>query len=163
MELPLHESAYRVWKIERRRARSCSHDWQVALRIGDPPSGVFTKNLTKKNQTPPGIRKTNFREVIAFSQAPNQIGVPATQNTDSNLGYAFYENQSASIALPPGEKRRRILMRVEGTTSHGGSGERLQKAKVGYCVCCSYITHVAVPPTHTAGSYEGEKCMSTTL
>ena len=54
-------------------------------------------------------------------------------------------------------------MRVEGTASNGGSGERLQKAKVGYCVCCSYITHIAVPPTYTAGSYEAEKCMSGTL
>ena len=35
--------------------------------------------------------------------------------------------------------------------------------KVGYCVCCSYITHVAVPPNYTAGPYVGEEGMGITL
>ena len=107
--------------------------------------------------------KSNFREVIAFLQAPHQIGVPATQSTDANLGFAFYAYQSASIVLPPGEAHRRILMRVEGTASRGGSGAGFQKANVGYCVRCSHIAHIAVPPTYSAGSYDEEICMSTTL
>ena len=72
MELPLRDSDYCVWVIGKRNACSRSHDWQVALRIGDPPSGIHANTLTKIEQTPPGTRKTNFREVIAFSQAPNQ-------------------------------------------------------------------------------------------
>ena len=67
------------------------------------------------------------------------------------------------VALLPGETHRNISLRVEGTASHGGAGERLQKAKVGYCVCCSYITHVAVPPNYTAGPYVEEICMGTSL
>ena len=151
MELPLQGSGYRAWGIKRRRACVRTHEWQVALRVGGPPSGVLTNNLKENAQTHPGIRKTDFREIVAFLQSPNQIGAPATQNADANLGFAFYAYQSAAIALPPGESHRNILLRVEGTASHGGAGERLQKAKVGYCVCCSYITHVAVPPNYTAG------------
>ena len=155
----------RAWALEKRNACSRSHGWQVALRIGDPPSGILANNITSitcLKQTPPGMREANFRVVIAFLRALQQIGAPATQSTDSNLGFAFYAYHSASVALPPGVTHKRILMRVEGTASRGGSGASL-KAKVGYCPCCSRITHVAVPPSYDAGPYEAGKCMSTSL
>ena len=64
---------------------------------------------------------------------------------------------------PAQEAHRRILLRVEGTASRGGSGQALQKAKVGYCPCCSIITHIAVPPTYDAGDYVEAKCTGTSL
>ena len=124
------------------------HDWMAAIRVGNPPSSALANCHKSNDQTPPGIRKTNFREVLSILQVPNQIGLPGTQSADANLSFAFYAYQSTDVARPPGEKRREILLRVEGAASHGGAGEKLQKARVGYCVCCSHITHVAVPPTY---------------
>ena len=109
------------------------------------------------------MRKANFREALAFLQASRQIGVPATQNADANLGFAFYAYQSPSIAPPPGETHKHILLRVEGTASRGEFGQPTQRAKVGYCPCCSIITHIAVPPSYDAGLFVEEKCMSTSL
>ena len=54
-------------------------------------------------------------------------------------------------------------MRVEGTASRGGSGPSLQRAKVGYCPCCSTISHIAVPPSYVAGLFDKDKCTSTSL
>ena len=52
---------------------------------------------------------------------------------------------------------------MKGLPPMWGAGASLQKAKVGYCVCCSKITHVAVPPNYPTGSYVETKCMGTTL
>ena len=120
LETPFLGSDYRVWALAKRKTCCRSHGWTVGLRIGDPPSGILTDNIKSVKQTSPGIRKANFREVIAFLQASQQIGVPATQSTDANLGFAFYAYPSASVALPPGETHKNILMRVEGTASQGG-------------------------------------------
>ena len=164
VELPVSGSSYRARKLRPRRVCVArTHGWQVALRVGNPPSGALTNSLKYNTQTPPGVGKTNFREVIAISQAPNQIGAPATQTADTNLGSAFYAYRSAAIALPPGGNHRDILLRVEGAASHRGSGERLQKAKVGNCVRCSEKTHIAVPPNNPTGSYVETKCMGATL
>ena len=54
-------------------------------------------------------------------------------------------------------------MRVDGTASRGGSGPPLQRAKVGYCPCCSTISHIAVPPSYAAGKFDKDKCTSTNL
>ena len=120
-------------------------------------------DISSATQTPPGMRKANFREALSLLQAPRQVGIPATLNTDANLGFAFYAYQSASVALPSGETHRRILLRVEGKASRGGSGQGLQRAKVGYCPCCSIVTHIAVPPSYDAGPFDEAKCTSTSL
>ena len=131
LETPFLGSDYRVWALAKRKTCSRSHGWTVGLRIGDPPSGILTDNIKSVKQTSPGIRKANFREVIAFLQASQQIAVPATQSTDANLGFAFYAYPSASVALPPGETRKYILMRVEGTASQGGIWSAPPKGKSG--------------------------------
>ena len=163
LHTPLLGSDYRVWTLKPRNACSRTHEWTVGLRIGDPPSGIQIHKIKRVTQTPPGMRKVNFREALAFLQAPRQIGAPATLNTDSNLGFACYAYQSASVALPPGEAHKHILLRVEGTATRGGSGQAPQRAKVGYCPCCSIITHIAVPPSYEAGLYDAAKCTSTQL
>ena len=163
LETPLLGSNYRVWALPGRNSCSRTHSWTIGVRVGNPPSGYRTHEVEKVEQTPPGMRKTNFREAIALLQASHQIGAPATQCTDANLGFAIYAYQSPSLVLPPGESHRHILMRVEGTASRGGSGPPLQKAKVGYCPCCSTISHIAVPPSYAAGSFDKDKCTSTTL
>ena len=163
LETPLRGSSYRVWALPARNTCSRTHSWTIGVRVGNPPSGSLTYSVEKMEQTPPGMRKTNFREVIALLQASHQIGAPATQCTDANLGFAIYAYQSPSLVLPPGESHRHILMRVEGTASRGGSGPPLQKAKVGYCPCCSTISHIAVPPSYAAGPFDKDKCTSTTL
>ena len=163
METPLLGTDYRVWALPTRKACSRSHSWTLGVRVGNPPSGYLTYSVEKMEQTPPGMRKTNFREVIAFLQASHQIGAPATQCTDAHLGFAIYAYQSASLVLPPGESHRHILLRVEGTASRGGSGPPLQRGKVGYCPCCSTISHIAVPPSYAAGLFDKDKCTSTSL
>ena len=57
LDLPLHDSDYRVWALKKRNACSRSHGWQVALRIGDPPSGILAINIKNAEQTPPGDEK----------------------------------------------------------------------------------------------------------
>ena len=163
LDTPLKGTGYRVWALPERTACPRSHEWSVGLRIGIPPSGTRIHDILSVSQTPPGLRKANFREALSFLQAPRQMGIPATQNTDANLGFAFYAYQSAPVVLPPGETHRHILLRVEGTTSRGGSGASMQKAKVGFCACCSKITHIAVPPSYVAGPFDKAKCTSTSL
>ena len=90
LETPLKGSAYRVWSLKNRNKCTRSHEWSVGLRIGFPASGAQIRRITQVTQTPPGMRKANFREALAFLQAEHQIGVPATQNADANLGFAFY-------------------------------------------------------------------------
>ena len=121
METPLKGSGYRVWKVPKRATCTArTHNWKVGVCVGNPPSGALTNWITHVEQTPPGVRKTNFREAIAILQAPNQIGQPRTQSTDTNLGFAFYTYQSAEVALPPEERHRAILLRVVGTSTQGG-------------------------------------------
>ena len=162
LDTPLAGTGYRVWALHDRVACVRSHEWSVGLRIGNPATGTRIGEISSVNQTPPGMRKANFREAIGLLQAPGQVGVPATLSTDAHLGYAFYAYQSASVALSPGEAHRHILMRVEGTASRGGSGQSLQRAKVGFCPCCSHVTHIAVPPSYDAGSFDEAKstCLS---
>ena len=133
------------------------------MRLGDNASGEWTNFLTSTSQTPPGMRKANFREVIAFLQAPGQVGLPGSQTTDAHLGFACYTYQSSSIALMDEETHRNILMRMVGSASQGGVGEKSQKAKVGFCTCCSQVTHIAVPPNNAAGEYVNAKYLGLKL
>ena len=131
MELPLSGSSYRVRKLRPRRVCVArTHGWQVALRVGNPPSGALTNSLKYNTQTPPGVGKTNFREVIAISQAPNQIGAPATQTADANLGFAFYAYQSAAIALPAGGNRPIFCFALKGPPPMGARVRDCEKPRL---------------------------------
>ena len=154
LETPLVGSDFEVWRIPKQTiCTTRKHHWRVGIRVGDTPSGECTNWITKASQTPPGLRKINFREAMGILHVPNQIGLPGTQSTDAHLGFCFYTYQSASVALSSWEMRQEILMRAEGTVTRGGEGSGLQKAKVGFCPCCAEATHIAAPPTYMRGEY----------
>ena len=53
-----------------------------------------------------------------------------------------------------------ILLRIEGYVCKGYEGTRetlAQKAKCGYCPCCTRPTHVLIPPAYEVGQYGRRK------
>ena len=81
---------------------------------------------------------------------PLQIGFPATINTDACLGFAAYAFQSAEVLFGPVQSTHDILIRLEGRRCKGHSDRQhtTQRAKVGYCPCCTRPTHVALSFFH---------------
>ena len=99
-------------------------------------------------------------------RAPNQIGLPASANTDGRLGWSLYAYKSPEILFNHCEGTQSILIRVEGVCSKGHEAlktELAQRAKVGICPCCAVATHVLVPPTYAAGRSDRKKSISTSL
>lgn len=69
-----------------------------------------------------------------------------------------YQSSDILFGHPKGGKF--ILVRLEGTTPRGhggGTAELTQRAKVGYCSCCTYATDVAAPATNVAGEFSNVK------
>ena len=142
--------SHRAWRLRDRRVCVARvREWQVALRVGDPPSGAPANYLQSNTQSPPGIREANFRGAVSILQVPNQIGSPRTQSADSNLGFAPYANQSAEIALPPGKKSRNVFPRVVGAAAQGDSGEKLQKSQSRLLRALPHNSTRSCSPTRT--------------
>ena len=97
----------------------------------------------------PATRKVSPREIIQFLGNSSQIGYPATMNTDACLGYSVMGHRSCDVVYDRCEAWMSILVRLEGRLSKGHVTEATdglcQKAKVGYCPCCTRAAHVAIP------------------
>ena len=99
-------------------------------------------------------------------KTPNQLGLPASTNTDSKLGWAVYSYMAPEVLLDVCEGSQSLLLRIEGysTRGHNSSSQELaQKAKVGLRPCCARATHVLVPPAYLVGKSDRKKQNSISL
>ena len=80
-------------------------------------------------------------------------------NTDACLGFAAYAFQSAEVLFGPVQTTHDILIRLEGRRCKGHSDRQhtTQRAKVGYCPCCTLPTHVAIPLSYVLGEDDRHK------
>ena len=138
------------------------HEWSFGLRLGLKASGAWSNQIIDKQQPkpPPVLRKIDWRELVQILKAPHQLGLPASSNTDSKLGWAVYTYMAPEVLLNICEGRQHLLLRIEGycTKGHEASNKEIaQRAKVGLCPCCARATHVLVPPAYPVGRPDRKK------
>ena len=138
------------------------HHWSFGIRIGAKASGAWANQVIDKEQPnpPPVLRKIDWRELVQILRAPKQLGLPASSNTDSKLGWAVYSYMAPEVLLNVCEGHQFLLLRIEGYCTKGHESptrELAQKAKVGLCPCCARATHVLVPPAYPVGTPDRKK------
>ena len=153
---------FHVFELPKRRVAPGKdlHGWSLGIRLGEKASGAWANQVTDKVQPlpPPVLRKINWRELMEILRAPKQLGLPASTNTDSKLGWAVYSYMAPEVLLDLCEGSQSILLRIEGYSTRGHDSKELaQKAKVGVCPCCARATHVLIPPTYSVGKSDRKK------
>ena len=155
---------FHVYALPPRRAAPGNklHQWSFGLRLGLKASGAWSNQIidTQQPNPPPVLRKIDWRELVQILKAPNQLGLPASSNSDSKLGWAVYSYMSPEVLLDICEGRQHLLLRIEGycTKGHEASNKDIaQRAKVGLCPCCARATHVFVPPAYPIGRPDRKK------
>ena len=81
--------------------------------------------------------------------------LPAT-NTGASVGFSRMAYQRAIIAMSICEAGEFAIARFEGTTPRAQSGPKTgiaQRARGGYCQCCTRATQVASPPVYSLGEF----------
>ena len=150
---------YKIYRLPPRMIKDHpTGDGPFALRLGPQGSGELMQWLDTPSAAP-GVRKSSMREVLMLLENPLQIGFPATVNTDACLGFAAYAFQSAEVLFGPVQTTHDILIRLEGRRCKGHSDRQhtTQRAKVGYCPCCTLPTHVAIPLSYVLGEDDRHK------
>jgi len=153
---------YTAWKLDKRKAADGKemHGYHMGIRLGKTASGKWSELIPGPGNTPPAVRKVNFREALMLLESPLQLGLPATIETDACLGWAVYAYQSAEVLLERCERAKEILVRIVGSCSKGHMAvkrEVTQRAKVGYCPCCTVATHILIPPSYAVGRFDQNK------
>ena len=87
------------------------HSWSYGIRLGEKASGAWANYVSDVMQPklPPVLRKINWRELVQISQAPNQLGLPTSLNTDSKLGRSVYSYMGPEILFERREGAKSIL------------------------------------------------------
>ena len=152
-----------VWSLPQRAVCDCRHEYRMAVRLGPKASGKYAQHpFIKLENTPPGIRLSSLRETLPFLASFQQVGIPAVAFTDAQLGNAVYAYQSGEILFNNLGADSHILWRIVGRHSraYGAAGTKAgitQKAKVGFCPCCSWVSHVAIPGAYATGEFHQHK------
>lgn len=120
----------------------------MAARLGSRARGDAAHYLQKVEETPSRNPPALPREELHFLQAPFRIGVPASMNAGASLGFSRIGYQSSYIALVICGGEENILLRMAGTSSRGSEKAR---GKVGFCVRCARVTHIAAQIIYAAG------------
>ena len=98
---------------------------------GSPPQKADTVLAS-----PPGVRETPAREVVAFPRADGQVGFPTAISTGASRGHSATAYQSPGTPFGHLEADKLTLVRLAETAGrgHGGAEAELAKrAQVGYC------------------------------
>ena len=151
---------FEAFQLPERRAANgrALHGWTFGTRLGPKATGkwsnIVNAEASCQPRGAPALRKVNWRELKAYLQSSNQIGMPCTAATDSQLGWSVYAFQSPEILFAHCDGAKDILVLIEGDVSKGYQAPKNapeQRAKCGYCPCCSKVTHVLIPPTYPLG------------
>ena len=84
------------------------------------------------------------------------MGFPAVAASDAQLGHSVYTYQSGEVASGQcGADGHGQHSRAHGQT--GNKTMATQRAKVGFCTCCSTVSHIAAPGSYKLGSFFAPK------
>ena len=153
MERPLADLGFGAQELPKCRARILGHDWAVGVRLG--PSANDTLPQTLQMPTPaPG--KFPLGGGSTPTGSPWADWIPSVHE-DGSLEYAILAYQSSWATFHHCGAGKAIRVRLEGEASPGhgaGSPDVPQRAKAGYCPCCTVPTHIATPRSYEAGVFD---------
>ena len=148
-----------VWRTscrEVRRVAAPTIKDNGAFAWGRMPVGRRRKNPSPPSWRLRAVRKASPREILAFLQNLQQIGRPATMNTDACLGFCAMGYQSWGIAYGICEAGPSCLVRHSGpvTEDHcAPESSPTRRGKVGLRSCCVAATQVAIPVSYNSGPF----------
>ena len=162
---------FHVYRLPPRRVANgaLKHGWSYGARLGRNATGQWSNMVEGSTQPPlpPALRKVNWRELLQILQASQQVGLPCSVNTDASLGWPLYGYQSFEISMENCLGARHILLRILGQRCKGSEAGRkegvAQRAKRGFCPCCSRATHVLIPATYEQGQFGRRKANAVRL
>ena len=162
---------FHVYRLPPRRVAdgATKHGWSYGTRLGRNATGQWSNMAggPKQPPLPPALRKVNWRELLQILQASQQVGLPCSVNTDKSLGWPLYCYQSFEILMGTCLGARNILLRALGQRSKGSEAGKkegvAQRAKCGFCPCCSRATHVLIPATYEQGQFDRSKANAVRL
>ena len=102
----------------------------------------------------PAARKVSPRDLLLFLQNPDQVGYPATLDTDACLGFSVASYQAWEILYGSCGAAAFNPVRLSGPVARGHDAPKYtptQRGKVGLCPCYVVATHVAVPGSYGFG------------
>ena len=67
------------------------------MRLGPDADGPRSQEAASVVATPPGVRKTTARQLLAFSHADGQVGFLSAMNTDASLGHSVVAYRRAEV------------------------------------------------------------------
>ena len=162
MYSPLMVSDFVVYKLPLRPIREhCHANAPWGCRLGPHMRGSLTQRMIRPKFVSPAARKVSPREIAQVLENPDQVGYPASTNTDACLGKSDMGYQSWDAVYGHCEAWKWTLVRLEGRLSKGNDGKAkdgiCQKAKVGYCPCCTRATLVAIPQSYAIRAMDPSK------
>ena len=88
-EMPLRRAAY----------GPPFHGWAFGARLGPKAVGAWRNRAEGAVQPtlPPALRTANYHELLMILEAPNQVGLPCSVNTEAPLGWAVFCYQSWGV------------------------------------------------------------------
>ena len=139
---------------------AASHPWSYGARLDPRATGQWSDMAegSKQPPLPPALRNTKWRESLQILQTSQQVGLPCSVHTDASLGWSMYCYQAYEIQLDHCMGARSTLLRVVGACRRGSESPKVgglpQRAKCGFCPCCTRATHALQPATYEAGSFD---------
>ena len=79
---------FHIFAMPARRAANGPnfHSWVFGTRLGPRAVGTWSNRVEGARQSPPALRKVNYRELLMISEAPGRAGLPCSINADAALG-----------------------------------------------------------------------------
>ena len=150
---------FQVWSLPGRKARDGNgrRGWRLGVRLGLTALGELPRRICDPAPTPPGVRRAGRRDAMAVILCKVQVGYRPSVVAGAQLGFPVMAYQSAELLIGQREDSGRILVRIESTCSRARMSEKnaetAQRAKVGYCPCCTRPTHIAAPSRYVVGEF----------
>ena len=159
-ECSLVDPHYEVWELPDQRIPAHFNLFLTGIRLGPKTSEEATNYATSAKRTPPAMREPSIRELMLSFEVQGQVGYPPTMSTDADLGYSPAGNRSAVIAGAKRDAGKLILARLGRTVVEAHTAPKpspRQRAKSGYCSCCTRATRAAIPPRCEPGEFSRPK------
>ena len=92
---------FHIFEMPQRRAAYGPpfHGWAFGARLGPKAVGTWGNRAEGAVQPtlPPALRHVNYHELLMILEAPNQVGLPCSINTEAPLGWAVFCYQSWEV------------------------------------------------------------------
>ena len=132
----------------------------MGVRLGPRASGQSANYENSAPGTRQSPRKRSVRKMMNFLHAQGHIGFPPAMDADASSGFSSMGSRSAHVAINLRDVGDFALIRFAETGSRARATPEsgtAQRAKAGYCACCTGATHAAIPPMYAPGAFDGLK------